>query len=487
MMTTVRAGASGMCPSACICATDVVSCTSKSLAKVPANLYRHIKRLDLSYNRIGWLDPEWMPAFFDLNTLIVRQNNITSISAGSFSSTPNLKCLDLSSNKLRTLGSPVFQELKLLEVLLLYNNRIAHLDSAAFGGLPRLQKLYLSGNTLTRFPLDLYVGKFKLPELGFLDVSHNHLSTLPIHRIHLVATKQLSGIYLHGNPFVCDCALYSLFTSWYRRHFSAVMDFKSEYTCHLRSASKGSSKQPLMQDSFLNCSDGSVNISLGLVHEAQVGEKFIVHCNSKLSDSSTDFVWILPGERALEPEQEMENFKVFRNGSLEIESARFEDTGVYSCIAVNRQRLVNETVEVRINVNNFTQSKSHAHEAFNTAFTTLAACVASIILVLLYLYLTPCPCQCKAKRQKRKLNQNSVVLNAVPPSDPPVDERKTGTGKRVVFLEPLKDPGPGQNGKVRLFSGEPAIAESILKTTRVKSDSDSVNSVFSDTPFVAPS
>uniref|UniRef100_A0A6I8N297 Adhesion molecule with Ig like domain 2 n=1 Tax=Ornithorhynchus anatinus TaxID=9258 RepID=A0A6I8N297_ORNAN len=465
MVTTVGAGAPGTCPSACVCATDVVSCAGESLAEVPADLYRHVKRLDLSHNRIGWLDPEWMPALLELNALIVRQNNITGISAGSFSSTPNLRCLDLSSNKLRTLGSPVFQELKLLEVLLLYNNRIAHLDPAAFGGLPRLRKLYLSGNALTRFPLDLYVGKFKLPQLGFLDVSHNRLSALPIHRLHLVATKQLSGVYLHGNPFVCDCALYSLFTSWYRRHFSAVTDFKKRI--HL--------SFPLMQDGFLNCSDGSAGVSLGSVHEAQVGEKFIVRCDSKLSDSSTDFVWILPGERALEPGREMENFRVFPNGSLEIESARFEDAGVYSCIAVDRQRPVNETVEVRINVNNFTQSKSHAHEAFNTAFTTLAACVASIVLVLLYLYLTPCPCQCKAKRQKRKPNQNSVVLNAVPPGDPPVDERKPGTGKRVVFLEPLKDPGPGQNGK------------SILKTTRVKSDSDSINSVFSDTPFVAPS
>lgn len=214
----------------------------------------------------------------------------------------------------------------------------------------------------------------------------------------------------------------------------------------------------------------------------------MVHCDGKTGRANTDFMWVGPDNRVLEPDKEMENFHVFPNGSLVIESPRFEDAGVYSCVAMNRQRLLNETVDVTINVSNFTINKSHAHEAFNTAFTTLAACVASIVLVLLYLYLTPCPCKCKHKRRKNMLNQSNVhasILTSGPDSDAPTDERKAGAGKRVVFLEPLKDTAAGQNGKVRLFPSETVIAEGILKSTRVKSDSDSVNSVFSDTPFVA--
>lgn len=86
------------------------------------------------------------------------------------------------------------------------------------------------------------------------------------------------------------------------------------------------------------------------------------------------------------------------------------------------------------------------------------------------------------------LNQSSAhssVLSPGPKSDASTDERKAGTGKRVVFLEPLKETASGQNSKARLFPSEPVLAEGILKSTRVKSDSDSVNSVFSDTPFVA--
>lgn len=353
-----------------------------------------------------------------------------------------------------------------------------------------MQKLYLSGNFLTQFPMDLYVGRFKLADLTFLDVSYNRIASIPMHHINLVPGKQLRGIFLHGNPFVCDCSLYSLLTFWYRRHFNSVMDFKHDYTCRLWSDSRHSHQLLLLQDSFLNCSHSVINGSfhaLGFIHEAQVGERAIVHCDSKTGNGNTDFIWVGPDNRLLEPDKDTGNFRVFYNGSLVIENPGFEDAGVYSCIAMNRQRLLNETVDIMINVSNFTINRSHhAHEAFNTAFTTLAACVVSIVLVLLYLYLTPCPCKCRDKRQKNVLNQSnahSSILSPGPTRDASADDRKAG--KRVVFLEPLKDPAAGQNGKVKLVPSETVLAEGILKSSRAKSDSDSVNSVFSDTPFVA--
>ncbi|KAJ7329763.1 hypothetical protein JRQ81_015937 [Phrynocephalus forsythii] len=487
--------ASGMCPSACICASDIVSCTSKNLSRVPPTLFKHIRRLDLSHNHIGILDHDWMPVLLDkLNTLIVSHNTISSIITGSFSMTPNVKYLDLSSNSLRSLGSPVFQELRVLEVLLLYNNHIAQIDSAAFGGIQKLQKLYLSYNSLTHFPIDLYVGKHKLSELVLLDVAYNQIHSIPINYMSLVPARHLSGIYLHGNPFYCDCALYSMLSFWHLRHFSSVDDFKTEYTCILRSDPRGPSKLPLLHDNYLNCSESTINGSFyafGFIHEAQVGERLIVPCDTKISDTGTRFIWISPDNEFLEPGKATDHYRVFHNGSLEIDEAQYEDAGIYSCIAINKRRLLNETIEVRINVSNFTMDRSQSHETFNTAFTTLAACVASIILVLLYLYLTPCPCRCKSKRRKRQLNQSNMphasILTSSSPLELPPDEKKASSGKRVVFLEPVKEPKPGQNGKVRMFPNENIVAESILKNPRTKSDSDSVNSVFSDTPFMPSS
>ncbi|XP_075065190.1 amphoterin-induced protein 2 [Mixophyes fleayi] len=486
---SIVGGAPGVCPPACICASDIVSCTNKNLSIVPRTIFKFIRRLDLSYNKIGFLDPDWFPVLFDkLHTLILNHNTISSISTGSFSTIPNVRYLDLSSNNLRTLSNPVFQELRMLEVLLLYNNQLTHIDSGAFGGLHRLQKLYLSYNALAHFPLDLYVGRSKLAELVLLDISHNNLQTVPVQQISLISARQLSGMYLHENPFLCDCHLNMMLNFWFHRHFSPVVDFQNYYGCTLPSEPK---KLHLIQESFLNCSESAVNGSFhafGLLYEAQVGERLVVHCDSKIIDTDTQFIWINPEDKILEPEMKTEHFNVFYNGSLEIKDAQIADSGIYSCIAMSKIRLVNETIDIRITVGNFTSHKSHAHEAFNTAFTTLAACVVSIVLVLLYLYLTPCRCWCKSRKHKRKQNQNSAhssILSATP-SHEPLDERKSSTGKRVVFLEPVKEAEQGQNGKVRLIPSENLTAESILKNSRSKSDSDSVSSVFSDAPFIAP-
>ncbi|XP_062051223.1 amphoterin-induced protein 2 [Lepus europaeus] len=491
----VRPGACGLCPAACTCATDVVSCTDRNLSRVPANLFRLVRRLDLSYNRIGLLDSDWMPSpLLKLSTLVVRHNHVASVSAGSFAATPNVRSLDLSCNRLQSVRDAAFQELRALEVLLLYDNRISRLDPAAFGGLSRLQRLYLSGNSLTQFPVGLYLGRFRLAALTFLDVSYNRIPAVPVHHMHLVPGRQLRGIHLHGNPFVCDCALHSLLAFWYRRRFSAVVEFRDHYTCRPAAAAGSGQQVPLLRESFLNCSDSVVNGSfhaLGFVREAQVGERLVVHCDSKAGTANTDFLWLGPDNRLLEPDKDGENFHVFPNGSLVIESPRPEDAGVYSCIAMNRQHRLNETLDVTITVSNFSAvSRAHAHEAFNTAFTTLAACVASIVLVLLYLYLTPCPCRCKARRQRSMPSQSSgggplSVPSPGPAAEGAVDEPRAGAGKRVVFLEPLRDAAARQNGRVRLFPGEAALAEGILKSSRGKSDSGSVNSVFSDTPFVA--
>ncbi|XP_056425347.1 amphoterin-induced protein 2 [Hyla sarda] len=479
-------GAPGVCPPACICASDIVSCTNRNLSIVPRTIFKFIRKLDLSYNKFGFLDPDWFPVMFDkLHTLVLNHNTISSISGGSFSTLRNVRYLDLSSNNLRTLSNPVFQELKMLEELLLYNNQLSHIDTGAFGGLHKLQKLYLSNNALAHFPLDLYIGRNKLSELVLLDISHNYLQSVPVQDISLISARQLSGIYLHENPFLCDCHLNTMFNFWYRRHFTPVVDFKSHYTC----SSPTESKRSLIQENFLNCSETTENESFhafGLLYEVQIGERVVVHCDSKIVDRDTQFIWKSPEDKRLEPEKKIDHLRVFFNGSLEIEDAQIVDSGVYSCTAMNK--LVNETIDIRITVGNFTSHKSHSHEAFNTAFTTLAACIVSIILVLLYLYLTPCRCWCKSRKNKRKQNQNSAHssnLSATPSHEPQV-ERKSSTGKRVVFLEPVKETEQGQNGKVRLIPNENLTAESILKTSRVKSDSDSVNSVFSDSPFIAP-
>ncbi|XP_005995106.1 amphoterin-induced protein 2 [Latimeria chalumnae] len=488
---SMSGSSSGVCPTACICASDIITCSNKNLSTVPGVLFKFITRLDLSYNKICFLHSNWTSVvLIKLNTLVLSHNSISTIFTGAFSTLPNLRYLDLSCNNLKVLNNQMFQSLKSVEVLLLYSNQITHIDSGAFGGLYGLQKLYLSHNFLTQIPFELYTGKFKLPAFDLLDISFNSLKAVSVQQISRLPARQQSGLYLQGNPFLCDCTFYTMITYWYHRQLSPVVEFKNDYSCFLQPDSKSSIKLFPVVDGFMNCSDSTVNgtfHAFGLIYEAQIGERLVIHCDTKIHDRNTHFLWVSPNNELIQPGNKTENMKVFLNGSLEIRHAQFEDSGVYYCFAVNNKRLLNETVEVTIKVSNFTFGKAHPQETFSTAFTTLAACLASIILVLLYLYLTPCRCWCKARRRPRKYNQSSAhssILNSTPPQEPPT-ERKASAGKKVVFMEPIKDSLQVQNGKIRFFPNQHLMTESILKTNRTKSDSDSISSVFSDTPFIA--
>ncbi|XP_028666432.1 amphoterin-induced protein 2-like [Erpetoichthys calabaricus] len=480
----------GSCPDVCICASDIITCTNKNLSTVPSIVFKFINRLDLSYNKITILSGDWASRPLDkLNTLIFSYNSISTVSLGAFRNVASVRYLDLSSNRLNTLDKNMFHDLKELEILLLFNNGITRINSGAFGGLEKLQKLYLSKNFLSEFPMELLFSKYSLAQLELLDLSSNLIKEVPVQKIIALPARQQYGLYLHENPFICDCALQTMILYWKKRKFRSVIEFNSDYNCFSQSSQKVPINPSPNSDDSMNCSNSTINGSFffsGMIYEVRIGDRLVAHCDSKIADVSSNFYWVTPSQELIQPGDETLNLKVFHNGSLELHHARPEDSGIYKCIAVSNKRNLNETVEVTFKVTNSTD-KPRGHETFNTAFTTLAACVASIVLVLIYLYLTPCRCWCKAKKTERKQNAGSgrsSILSAAVSSDIH-SERKTSTGKRVVFLEPGTENQPSQNGKVKLLSSEQGMTESILKNSRAKCDSDSVTSLFSDSPFVA--
>ncbi|XP_007901161.1 amphoterin-induced protein 2 [Callorhinchus milii] len=479
-----------ICPPVCICASDIVTCTNRNLNSVPRTLHKVATSLDVSYNSISLLTSNWAPVSLDrLRTLNLNHNNINAISRGAFCSAPQLKYLDLSSNRLTALDDSLFEDLNSLETLLLYNNQIARVSTGAFEGLHKLQKLYLSQNLISHFPLQLYMGRSKLPLLELLDLSFNKLTSVPVLQLSALPARLQSGLYLHANPFTCDCSFYTMVTYWYKRQFTSVMDFKDDYSCNLQLDSKRTVSLLLMRDDLLNCSNSTINGSfhaLGLMYEAHIGDRIVVNCDSKILDLNTNVLWVTPTNESLQSGIQYQGLQVFLNGSLEIQQVQPEDEGIYSCIAINSRRMLNETIEVTLKVHNFTQER-HRSQTFNTAFTTLSACLASIILVLIYLYLTPCRCWCKSKQRHRKPPGNSArssILSTTPSHDVNT-ERKASTCKRVVFLEPVKEPLKGQNGKIKFQPHHHIVTEKILRAKRAKCDSDSISSVFSDNLIVA--
>ncbi|KAF6073867.1 adhesion molecule with Ig like domain 1 [Phyllostomus discolor] len=452
------------CPTACLCASNILSCSKQQLPHVPHALPSYTALLDLSHNNLSRLRAEWTPTRLPhLHSLLLSHNHLNFISLEAFSPVPNLRYLDLSSNQLRTLDESLFSELQFLEVLLLYNNHIMAVDRSAFEDVAQLQKLYLSQNQISRFPLELV----RLPKLTLLDLSSNKLKMLPLSDLQKLPAWVKNGLYLHNNPLHCSCELYQLFSHWQHRQLSPVVDFQEDLHCV--------SAKKLHSVFSLNCSEYKEHASV-----AHLGDAVTIHCDTRQQGMTK--VWLTPSNERVLDAVANSTVTVFENGSLHFRRVQVEDGGVYTCYASGEA--FNETLSVELKVYNFT-SYGH-HDTLNTAYTTLVGCILSVVLVLIYLYLTPCRCWCRGVEKPSSHQGDSLsssMLSTTPNHDPMAGgDKDDGFDRRVAFLEPA-GPGQGQNGKLKPGNTLP-VPEAAGKGQRRMSDPESVSSVFSDTPIV---
>uniref|UniRef100_A0A8C2ZMY0 Ig-like domain-containing protein n=1 Tax=Cyclopterus lumpus TaxID=8103 RepID=A0A8C2ZMY0_CYCLU len=419
------------CPPCCLCASDIISCSRSNLSTLPSALPGYATRLDLSHNALTVLPMDWIPRPFDrLATLILSRNSISRIEQDAFTVTPHLLHLDLSSNRLTALNTSIFAGLEELKELLLFGNQIVQINPGAFSDVYSLQRLYLSGNRLTAFPLGLYWEPGGPRNLTFLDLSYNRLSEVPVQR--LLSLTRHGGIYLQGNPLVCDCALFALLEYWMWKQYRPLVDFRGEYPCRDGSGPVSECSQEAVSDMPLKAQ----------TYQVEPGKSLRVPCTGLASHRQEAVFWVTPGAVVNSSTNDPSaNLIVSPNGTLEIRGALMEDSGMYVCVAARgRHYDPSESLEANVVVGNLSTSSASGSargsgaEHFNTAFTTLASCVVSIILVLLYLYLTPCRCRGNRGGGSRGCGGRAFILC----SDPREVEsgQRRSNGKRVAFLEP---------------------------------------------------
>ena len=111
-----------------------------------------------------------------LKSLILTNDQITTIPNKVFSGLSKLKELNLNSNTLIELPKEAFSGLSNLETLHLDYNKLTELPKEVFSGLSNLTGLYLAGNHLTTIPTEVFSG---LSNLEDLDLNDNDLTELP--------------------------------------------------------------------------------------------------------------------------------------------------------------------------------------------------------------------------------------------------------------------------------------------------------------------
>ncbi|CAI9581169.1 unnamed protein product, partial [Staurois parvus] len=130
LLVVVKQGAPSYRPleeSPCVTTKMVASCQNKSLSQVPVELQLGIRSLNLSRNNLKNITEKPLSFYSFLEILDLSSNKISFIEPHSFANMIHLKEINLSDNNL---------------------DRVVYYKSPGIGLLPNVQKLDLSGNSL---------------------------------------------------------------------------------------------------------------------------------------------------------------------------------------------------------------------------------------------------------------------------------------------------------------------------------------------------
>ncbi|XP_064644659.1 leucine-rich repeat-containing protein 15-like [Lineus longissimus] len=147
--------------------------------------------------------PSALAGLANLKRLILSDNRLSEIQTSLLKYKQNLEALYLDDNRFEHVPYGI-RTLKQLKVLGFSNNEISEIDVNIFYELANLEYLHFQGNQITSMNPVIFTG---LNGPMKLDIMSNHVTNLDM---CFLSTK-VDHLYIHGNPVVCDCALYWLF------------------------------------------------------------------------------------------------------------------------------------------------------------------------------------------------------------------------------------------------------------------------------------
>nr|XP_033815008.1 immunoglobulin superfamily member 10 isoform X2 [Geotrypetes seraphini]XP_033815009.1 immunoglobulin superfamily member 10 isoform X2 [Geotrypetes seraphini]XP_033815010.1 immunoglobulin superfamily member 10 isoform X2 [Geotrypetes seraphini] len=202
------------CPKPCACYVPIeVHCTFRYLKVVPKQIASNMERINLGYNSLVKVTESDFSGLTKLELLMLHSNEIHTIHEKAFSDLHSLQVLKMSYNKVKSLHKNTLHGLKNLIRLHVDHNEIEFLNPDIFYGLSSLKLVHLEGNMLSQLHPDTFVTMrymqiFKMSSIKHIYLSDNFLTMLPKEMFFYM--PELESIYLHGNPWSCDCHL-----SWF--------------------------------------------------------------------------------------------------------------------------------------------------------------------------------------------------------------------------------------------------------------------------------
>ena len=220
------------CPINCKCTLDksdiIQDCTGKTL--ISLIIYQpYVEALSFSENRIQAISNNAFENLFDLEFLHLDHNCITNLQADVFNiALIDLKVLSLENNLISELPYNVFHNLHNLTRLDLGDNLITNIPVELFQNFDDLRKLNLSNNYIVSLPVEAFI---PLIRLSYFYISNNELKELP-GRVFLYTV--LVHVYLDNNNL--EYLPYDLF---YEQLFYLYLNIIDLSYNHLRTLPQG--------------------------------------------------------------------------------------------------------------------------------------------------------------------------------------------------------------------------------------------------------
>lgn len=150
MMTLMLPGGSQACPPRCECSAQLrsVSCQRRRLTNIPEGIPTETQLLDLSKNRLRWVQAGDLAPYPRLEEVDLSENLIATLEPNAFATLQSLKVLKLRGNQLKLVPMGAFAKLGNLTSLDLSENKMVILLDYTFQDLRNLKHLEVGDNDL---------------------------------------------------------------------------------------------------------------------------------------------------------------------------------------------------------------------------------------------------------------------------------------------------------------------------------------------------